>query len=191
MYYYRTTAATVMNQLSSRSHSILTITVKKFDKIDEEMKTSIFNLVDLAGSERFETKNDQTVINESILINQSLSALGLVIKSLVDIKRGKNSSSYIPYRNSILTQVLQNSLGGNCKTSLILCCSPAVCNKAETISTLQFGERAKLIRNKVKQNVTSSVPELKAKIRLLEAQIAKYQQQDRVKNITSIYMNNK
>lgn len=172
-----------MNQLSSRSHSILTISIKKLDKIDEEMKISIFNLVDLAGSERFETKNDQTVINESIQINQSLSALGLVIKSLIDIRRGKNSSGYIPYRNSLLTQVLHNTLGGNCKTSLILCCSPAICNKAETISTLQFGERTKMIRNTVSQNVSSSVPELKAKIRLLEAQIAKYQQQDRVKNI--------
>ena len=94
-------------------------------------------------------------MDEAKNINKSLSMLGLVINSLTD------GSTHIPYRDSKLTRVLYESLGGNSKTCLIITCSPSVFNEAETISTLRFGARAKKIKNRPKINKELSIAELK------------------------------
>lgn len=105
-------------------------------------------MVDLAGSEKIsKTGAAGQTLEEAKTINKSLTTLGLVINNLTDGK-----STHIPYRDSKLTRVLQESLGGNAKTSLIITCSPAKYNEEETISTLKFGQRAKKIKNKAKIN---------------------------------------
>ena len=113
-------------------------------------------LVDLAGSEKISKTGAQGErLEEAKKINQSLSALGNVINALTDGK-----SSHIPYRNSVLTRMLQDSIGGNSKTTLIITCSPSEFNLAETISTLRFGERAKRIKNMARINREMTVAEL-------------------------------
>lgn len=165
----RTTAATTMNAHSSRSHMALMLGVSKYDKIAEKKKMSVFNLIDLAGSEKFNVSED---VEETKKINLSLTQLGLVIRRLVDqINKKIKSDCPIPYRESVLTKILKQSLGGNCKTSVILCCSPANCNKDETINTLRFGENCKRIKNNVKQNIENSVSEYKAEINRLRSEI--------------------
>ena len=104
--------------------------------------------MDLAGSERIDkTGATGARLDEANMINKSLTNLGKVIKNLTDGK-----STHIPYRDSKLTRVLQESLGGNAKTSLIITCSPAKYNLDETLSTLRFGHRAKQIKNRAKVN---------------------------------------
>jgi hypothetical protein len=148
----RSVGATLMNQESSRSHSIFTIIVEtsEMDEKTKEQKIRVgkLNLVDLAGSER-QSKTGATGdrLKEAIKINQSLSALGNVISALVDGK-----SSHIPYRDSKLTRLLQDSLGGNTKTVMIANCGPAEFNYDETLSTLRYANRAKNIKNKPKIN---------------------------------------
>lgn len=111
----------------------------------------------MAGSEKIsKTGATGKTLNEAKKINKSLSTLGLVINSLTDGK-----SKHIPYRDSKLTRILQESLGGNSKTCLIITCSPSVYNEAETISTLRFGQSAKKIKNKPKINKEYSIAELK------------------------------
>ena len=119
------------------------------------MKTSRFHIIDLAGSER--SKNTDAVgerLKEAGMINKSLSALGNVINSLVDLSEGK--SRHVPYRDSKLTFILRDSLGGNSKTVIIANISPSHLNVNETLSTLKFAQRAKLIRNKAVINEDSS-----------------------------------
>ncbi|PIK44994.1 putative kinesin-like protein KIF17-like [Apostichopus japonicus] len=147
----RSTGATLMNADSSRSHSIFTIHIEMCD-LDENGEDHIragkLNLVDLAGSER-QTKTGATGdrLKEATKINLSLSALGNVISALVDGK-----SKHIPYRDSKLTRLLQDSLGGNTKTLMVACLSPADNNYDETLSTLRYANRAKNIKNKPKIN---------------------------------------
>ena len=118
-------------------------------------------LVDLAGSEKISKTGAQgTVLEEAKNINKSLTTLGKVIVALTDKK-----VSHIPYRESKLTRILSESLGGNSKTLLIITCSPHPFNDAETLSTLRFGARARNIKNAPKVNKEYTVPELK---RLLE-----------------------
>lgn len=150
-------ASTLMNENSSRSHSILLLTITQADASNLSSKTGKLYMVDLAGSEKV-TKSgvEGKRLDEAKNINKSLSALGLVINSLTD-----NKSTHIPYRDSKLTRILQDSLGGNSKTCLIITCSPASLNETETISTLRFGARAKMIKNKAKINKDFSVLELK------------------------------
>jgi kinesin family member 5 len=113
--------------------------------------------VDLAGSERIsKTGAAGNTLTEAKNINKSLTSLGLVINALTDGK-----STHVPYRDSKLTRILQESLGGNSKTSLIVTCSPSIFNESETISTLKFGTRAKQIKNKAKVNKEFSIQELK------------------------------
>ena len=120
------------------------------------MKTGKIYLVDLAGSERISKTGAQgETLKEAKNINKSLTTLGLVINALTDGK-----STHIPYRDSKLTRILQESLGGNSKTSLIVTCSPSVFNEKETISTLRFGYRAKQIKNNAKVNREFSIKEL-------------------------------
>ncbi|KAI9342597.1 P-loop containing nucleoside triphosphate hydrolase protein, partial [Obelidium mucronatum] len=161
----RSVGATEMNATSSRSHSIFSITVEASDKLtgpsgggaqkqggggEEEgrIRAGKLHLVDLAGSER-QAKTGATGdrLKEATKINLSLSALGNVISALVDGK-----SSHIPYRDSKLTRLLQDSLGGNAKTLMIATLSPASYNYDETLSTLRYANRAKNIKNKPKIN---------------------------------------
>jgi kinesin family protein 5 len=124
--------------------------------VDFSSKVGKLYLVDLAGSEKIEkTGATGNTLEEAKMINKSLSCLGLVINNLTDGK-----STHIPYRDSKLTRVLQESLGGNAKTALIITCSPAIYNADETVGTLRFGARAKKIKNKAKVNKQLTVAEL-------------------------------
>ncbi|XP_023930292.1 kinesin-like protein KIF28P isoform X2 [Lingula anatina] len=147
----RTVASTNMNATSSRAHTVVTIT---FDQIikdptgQEKKKSSEMNLVDLAGSERAEsTGATGDRLKEGANINKSLSALGNVISALADLSMGKKKVM-VPYRDSVLTKLLQNALGGNSKTIMIAALSPADINYDETLSTLRYADRAKKIKNK-------------------------------------------
>ncbi|XP_026314392.1 kinesin-like protein KIF3A [Hyposmocoma kahamanoa] len=143
--------ATAMNTESSRSHAIFSITVESSKKGADgktHVKMGKLHLVDLAGSERqSKTQATGTRLKEATKINQSLSVLGNVISALVDGK-----STHIPYRNSKLTRLLQDSLGGNSKTVMIATIGPADSNYVETISTLRYANRAKNIENKTHVN---------------------------------------
>ncbi|UYV85097.1 KIF17, partial [Cordylochernes scorpioides] len=141
----RSVGATLMNADSSRSHSIFTIHLERLGTgMDEAIRKGKLNLVDLAGSER-QAKTGATGdrLKEATKINLSLSALGNVISALVDGK-----SQHIPYRDSKLTRLLQDSLGGNTKTLMVACLSPADTNYDESLSTLRYANRAKNIRNR-------------------------------------------
>ena len=145
----RTVGATLMNQDSSRSHSLFTITIEQSSRGAEgHIRVGKLNMVDLAGSER-QSKTGATGarLKEATKINLSLSALSNVISSLVESK-----SSHIPYRDSKLTRLLQDSLGGNTKTLMVANLGPADYNYDETISTLRYANRAKNIKNKPKIN---------------------------------------
>jgi kinesin family protein 5 len=153
----REVGATLMNEGSSRSHAIFILTLSQSNTLDFSAKSSKLYLVDLAGSEKVgKTGAEGRRLDEAKLINKSLSTLGLVIYSLTDSK-----VTHVPYRDSKLTRVLQDSLGGNAKTTLIITCSPSPYNAAETLDTLRFGVRAKSIRNQPKVNKELSITELK------------------------------
>ncbi|XP_048486107.1 chromosome-associated kinesin KIF4 isoform X2 [Plutella xylostella] len=142
----RVTGSTAMNQASSRSHAVFTIVIAKESRADKNLATtSKFHLVDLAGSERIKkTKASGERLKEGVKINQGLLALGNVISALGD---GTNRS-FISYRDSKLTRLLQDSLGGNSLTLMVACVSPADYNLDETVSTLRYADRARRIRNK-------------------------------------------
>lgn len=141
--------STAMNATSSRSHSIFTIYVETSepdpaDPGETRIKAGKLNLVDLAGSERqSKTHAEGQRLKEATKINLSLSALGNVISALVDGKTG-----HVPYRDSKLTRLLQDSLGGNTKTVMVAALSPSDNNFEETLSTLRYATRAKSIKNK-------------------------------------------
>lgn len=146
----RQVAATKCNDLSSRSHSVFTITVhakRKTEDGEDYLVTGKLNLVDLAGSENIQRSGAENKrAAEAGLINKSLLTLGRVINALVD------RSAHIPYRESKLTRLLQDSLGGRTKTCIIATVSPAKSNLEETLSTLEYAFRAKDIRNKPQLN---------------------------------------
>ena len=150
----RTTASTQMNAESSRSHSIFTVVVEMSTKDitsgRDMIRAGKLNLVDLAGSER-QKKTGATgnLLKEGAKINLSLSALGNVISALSE---GAKNGKHIPYRDSKLTRLLQDSLGGNTKTLMVAAISPADYNFDETMSTLRYANRAKNIKNKPKIN---------------------------------------
>ena len=150
----RTTASTQMNAESSRSHSIFTVVVEMSTKDlisgRDMIRAGKLNLVDLAGSER-QKKTGATgnLLKEGAKINLSLSALGNVISALSE---GSKNGKHIPYRDSKLTRLLQDSLGGNTKTLMVAAISPADYNFDETMSTLRYANRAKNIKNKPKIN---------------------------------------
>ena len=160
----RTTAATKMNASSSRSHAVFTVsftkTVKDMESLSAKDSSSAIHLVDLAGSERQKkTKARGQALKEGAMINQSLSSLGEVISKLADraVAAAKFAARFpdrtykpkgmIPYRNSKLTRVLQQSLGGNSKTVMLAAISPSSDNHTETLSTLRYASRASKIRN--------------------------------------------
>lgn len=168
----RVVSATRMNEESSRSHSIFMLTLSQKDLKTFEAKTGKLFLVDLAGSEKVKkTQASGQQLEEAKNINKSLSALGNVINALTDGK-----STHVPYRDSKLTRLLQDSLGGNSRTTLIINASIATYNEFETISTLRFGNRAKNIKNNAKVNKELSVRELQALLDIAEKEIAKQRQ---------------
>lgn len=149
---HRSVGATAMNNVSSRSHAIFTVNFKISSNDGSTMKAK-FHLVDLAGSERSKkTKATGTRFKEGVKINQGLLALGNVISALGG---GSATGGYISYRDSKLTRLLQDSLGGNSVTLMIACVSPADYNIEETLSTLRYADRAKKIENKPVKNQDS------------------------------------
>ncbi len=171
----RAVGSTRMNADSSRSHSIFIMTVQQKHKISMDIKSGKLFLVDLAGSEKVKkTGASGTRLDEAKTINKSLSCLGNVINALSE------KSKFVPYRDSKLTRLLQDSLGGNSLTTLIINCSPSAYNDQETLSTLRFGIRAKSIKNKPRVNEVLSAVEL---MRLLEGarnQIAVLEEEVRI-----------
>jgi len=178
----REVAFTLMNEGSSRSHSLFIMTIMQSNTTDFSAKSGKLYLVDLAGSEKVgKTGAEGKRLDEAKNINKSLSTLGQVINALTDGK-----SSHVPYRDSKLTRVLQDSLGGNSKTSLIITASPSAFNEPETISTLRFGIRAKAIKNKPTINKEYTVAELKLLLSKAEAEIGK--KVNRIQILESVLM---
>ena len=150
-YNNRTIGSTLMNATSSRAHTIVTVEFKQVTMVAKKRseKLSMINLVDLAGSERSgSTGATGDRLKEGCNINKSLLILGNVINCLADKAIGKNKNMLPPYRDSALTRILQNALGGNSKTVMICALSPASINYEETLSTLRYADRAKKIQNK-------------------------------------------
>ena len=159
----RMTSSTLMNEASSRSHAIFTVTIDQKIVIvsepttagteppvtSEENISAKFHFVDLAGSERIKkTGATGKTLQEGIQINQGLLSLGNVISALTDEKKTAGGKQFIPYRNSKLTRILQDSLGGNSRTTMIACVSPAESNYEESLSTIKYASRARNIKNK-------------------------------------------
>lgn len=175
----RVVGSTAMNEQSSRSHAIFTINLEQFK--NGELIRSKFHLVDLAGSERQnKTKAEGIRFKESININLGLLALGNVISILGEsgeIKSSSSSSSatkHVPYRESKLTRLLQDSLGGNSHTLMIACVNPSVSNLEETLNTLRYADRARKIKNKPIVNIdakTAEIISLRKQIDLLKNEI--------------------
>ncbi|CAB4314620.1 unnamed protein product [Prunus armeniaca] len=184
----RATGSTNMNNQSSRSHAIFTITLEQMRKIrsafpmndtpDEDMGEEYFcaklHLVDLAGSERAKrTGSDGLRLKEGIHINKGLLALGNVISALGDEKKRKEGV-HVPYRDSKLTRLLQDSLGGNSKTVMIACISPADINAEESLNTLKYANRARNIQNKPIVNrdvISNEMQKMQEQLKLLQAEL--------------------
>ncbi|KAG6009044.1 hypothetical protein E4U21_003375 [Claviceps maximensis] len=177
----RTVAATNMNETSSRSHAVFTLmlTQKKYDaetKMEME-KVAKISLVDLAGSERAtSTGATGARLKEGAEINRSLSTLGRVIAALADLSTGKKKkgATQVPYRDSVLTWLLKDSLGGNSMTAMIAAISPADINYDETLSTLRYADSAKRIKNHAVVNEDANarmIRELKEELAVLRSKL--------------------
>ncbi|KAJ6733152.1 KINESIN-LIKE PROTEIN KIN-4B [Salix koriyanagi] len=184
----RATGSTNMNNQSSRSHAIFTITLEQMRKLhsvspvndtpDEDMGEEYFcaklHLVDLAGSERAKrTGTGGLRLKEGIHINKGLLALGNVISALGDEKKRKEGM-HVPYRDSKLTRLLQDSLGGNSKTVMIACISPADINAEETLNTLKYANRARNIQNKPVANrdlLSNEMQQMRQQLKYLQAEL--------------------
>ncbi|XP_051510271.1 kinesin-like protein KIF13B isoform X2 [Myxocyprinus asiaticus] len=175
----RTVAATNMNEESSRSHAvfniILTHTLRDLKTGTSGEKVSKLSLVDLAGSERADkTGAAGERLKEGSNINRSLTTLGLVISALADQGAGKNKSKFVPYRDSVLTWLLKDSLGGNSRTAMVATVSPAADNYDETLSTLRYADRAKSIVNHAVVNEDPNariIRELREEVEKLRSQL--------------------
>jgi Kinesin motor domain len=177
---HRVTAATAMNETSSRSHAILTVMVEQSTVLEDpsspigtRVLQSKFNFVDLAGSERVKrTQAEGKRLKEGIDINKGLLVLGNVISALGDpAKRGR---TFVPYRDSKLTRLLQGSLGGNHKTLMMACVSPASSNLDESLNCLRYANRAKNIQNRAVVNVDATsklISDLQGQVRVLASDL--------------------
>jgi len=157
----RNVRTTMMNKESSRSHALLKVRCRKLEINSGSVYSSVFDFVDLAGSE----KNSNSLVKgcglrEASYINKSLLHLKNVIKALSLLKKNQQRPRVI-YRNSVLTKLLYQSLGGNSQSGLILCASPHIYNLRESLSTIQFGVLAKNIKSKPKVNYAMSIQELR------------------------------
>lgn len=171
---HRATASTNMNATSSRSHCLFIIKMNQRD--ENNIANNIFskmNLVDLAGSERASRTGAQgDTLKEGANINKSLSSLGNVINALSKMAGG-NKKVFIPYRDSKLTRVLQESLGGNALTTMMAAMSPAKTNYEETLSTLNYAKRAKTIKvNATKNEESEQIARLESEVEALKAKLA-------------------
>jgi kinesin family member 5 len=181
----RAISATNMNEGSSRSHMLFMLSLHQNNTREFSAKTGKLYLVDLAGSEKVgKTGAEGKLLEEAKKINLSLSSLGNVINALTESKQNQ----HIPYRDSKLTRILQESLGGNSRTTLIITCSPSSYNDAETLSTLRFGYRAKSIKNTPKINKEYTVAELQLLLEKAEKEIA--DKQKRIDQLEAILANN-
>nr|XP_020654244.1 kinesin-like protein KIF13A isoform X3 [Pogona vitticeps] len=176
----RTVAATNMNEESSRSHAVFNIVVTQtlydLQSGNSGEKVSKLSLVDLAGSERVsKTGAAGERLKEGSNINKSLSTLGLVISSLADQAAGKGKNKFVPYRDSVLTWLLKDNLGGNSQTAMIATISPAADNYEETLSTLRYADRAKRIVNHAVVNEDPNarvIRELREEVEKLKEQLS-------------------
>ncbi|KAF2739277.1 kinesin family protein [Polyplosphaeria fusca] len=176
----RTVAATNMNETSSRSHAVFTLTLtQKRHDVETSMsgeKVAKISLVDLAGSERANSTGATGArLKEGAEINRSLSTLGRVIAALADLSTGKKKGTQVPYRDSILTWLLKDSLGGNSLTAMIAAISPADINFEETLSTLRYADSAKRIKNHAVVNEDPNarmIRELKEELTALRAKLS-------------------
>ncbi|OQS04510.1 kinesin, partial [Thraustotheca clavata] len=171
----RVTGSTNMNEQSSRSHAIFSLMLQQRDLGTGDYTSAKFHLVDLAGSER--AKRTGAVggrFKESININQGLLALGNVISALGDESKKRQ---HVPYRDSKLTRLLQDSLGGNSKTLMIACVSPAAVNFEESLNTLKYANRAKNIKNRpvvnhiIENEHATEIERMKTEIQGLQSQL--------------------
>lgn len=181
---HRATASTTMNAQSSRSHAICTLTMEQYDTVNEgvEARFSKFHLVDLAGSERAKRTNTEGArFKEGVNINRGLLSLGNVINALAGRSRTNASSMHVPYRDSKLTRLLQDSLGGNSNTLMVACVSPADINFEETSNTLRYASRARNIENNAvvnkEMNAANEVSYLKQQLELLQLQLLQQSKQ--------------
>ncbi|KAL6061614.1 Kinesin-like protein kif15 [Balamuthia mandrillaris] len=191
----RHVASTSCNQKSSRSHSVFSLMLesKEQERGGElsRVRFSRLNLIDLAGSERQkDAETSGSVLREAGCINKSLSLLGNVIRALVSVANGK--VRHIPYRDSKLTFLLKDSLGGNSKTTIIATISPVDRCLGESISTLQFAGRAKLIRNKavINEDTCGSVPKLREEVKRLKEALLKLSSANKLLVTSNSNMNN-
>ncbi|KAA3476480.1 kinesin-like protein KIN-4A [Gossypium australe] len=179
----RATGSTNMNNQSSRSHAIFTITLEQMPitgdgstngVMNEEYLCAKLHLVDLAGSERAKrTGSDGMRFKEGVHINKGLLALGNVISALGDEKKRKEGI-HVPYRDSKLTRLLQDSLGGNSRTVMIACISPADINAEETLNTLKYANRARNIQNKPVVNrdpMSNEMLKMRQQLQYLQAEL--------------------
>ncbi|KAJ6368991.1 hypothetical protein OIU78_001376 [Salix suchowensis] len=172
----RKVAATNMNRASSRSHSVFTCIIESKWESQGVIhhRFARLHLVDLAGSERQKSSGAEGErLKEATNINKSLSTLGLVIMNLVSISNGK--AHHVPYRDSKLTFLLQDSLGGNSKTIIIANISPSLCCSLETLSTLKFAQRAKFIKNNaiVNEDASGDVIVMRLQIQQLKKEVSR------------------
>ncbi|XP_036397503.1 kinesin-like protein KIF28P [Megalops cyprinoides] len=178
----RTTAATHMNANSSRSHMLIIVQLKQIFSKENITKQSNINLVDLAGSERQRSSGSEADrLKEGTAINLSLTTLGNVISSLADVTLGKRVV-HIPYRDSVLTKLLQSALGGNSRTVMIATLSPADICYEESLSTLRYADRAKRIQNRAVVNESPTerlIKELKAENAKLLTRLSRLGQEGR------------
>lgn len=168
--YNRTVSPTEANLTSSRSHAVLQVYVTQAPHVTdiyEKNTRSVLSIIDLAGSERASaTKNKGVRLHEGANINKSLLALGNCINALCDSRRSK----HIPYRDSKLTRLLKFSLGGNCKTVMIVCVSPSSRHYDETLNALKFANRAKEIKTKVVKNRTTVMKHVGSYMKIISDQ---------------------
>ena len=172
----RAISETAMNQASSRSHCLFTVFLEcRGAGGSDKVRRSKLHLVDLAGSERVhKTKSDGITLNEAKYINTSLFYLEMVIVALNE--KNKKARDHIPYRNSMMTSVLRDSLGGNCRTVMIATCSAEKPQTEESISTCRFAQRVALVKNDAVLNEETdpsvTIARLKSEVSTLRAEIA-------------------